>query len=158
MKTLKTLAVFILILSVSNIYSQPVAFDPTFGQNGMTVIPNAYASECHFLDFDNYGNIIAVGTTNNGNKDYLTIVKTNADGIIDQSFGDNGIVNGPECSPTAQFGLKITNENKIFITGSFYANQYDDFRRTFMQFNENGSLDESFGENEPNCTIWLENY
>ncbi|MCL2312653.1 MAG: T9SS type A sorting domain-containing protein [Firmicutes bacterium] len=147
MKTLKTLAAFILILSVSNIYAQPVTLDPTFGENGIIVIPGT--TNITHLDFDMLSNLIVVGHTLGDafNKYYLTIVKINADGIIDQNFGSNGIVHGPEYSLTAQLGLKITHDNKIFVTGNFYANQYGEYKRTFMQFNEDGSLDENFGEN-----------
>jgi uncharacterized delta-60 repeat protein len=125
--------------------AQSITIDPTFGQNGVTVIPNT--SEIRVFDFDRSGNIIAVGYTINEGNYYLTIVKTNADGIIDRSFGINGIVNGPMCSTVIPLGLKITQTNKIFITGYLYAEQYGSLRITFLQFNEDGSFDETFGEN-----------
>jgi len=130
------------LLSAS--YAQPVTLDPTFGDNGMTIISDV--TEVKLVDFDKQGNIIAVGTTNNGNKDYLTIVKTNADGIIDQSFGDNGIVNGPEGSPIQRYGLKITKENKILIT-IIYITQYGESKMICARYNENGVADETFGDN-----------
>ena len=129
-------------------YTQPVTLDPTFGQNGIIEIPHSSLfSEIRLLDFDKSGNIIAVGYTWENNKCYLMIVKTNSDGILDLNFGDNGIVRGSEALQNAQLGLKITNENKIFITGNFYAEQYGVFRRTYLQFNEDGSIDETFGDN-----------
>ena len=136
MKTLKTLTIFILILSVSNIYAQPVALDPTFGQNGMTIISDA--TEVKLIDFDKQGNIIAIGTTKDGNKHYLTIVKTNADGIIDENFGDNGILTLGN-NNAGVYDFKITDENKILIVGNFHPSVM------MMQFNEDGSFDESFG-------------
>ena len=145
MKNIKIFTLLLAILLVNSIHAQPVTLDPTFGQNGMTVIPNT--SEIRLIEFDNSGNIIAAGYTLNEGKYYLTIVKTNENGIIDQNFGTDGIVTGTECNAGAVLGLKITNENKIFITGSFYVNEYDSYKRTFMQFNENGTLDETFGEN-----------
>ena len=142
MKALKTLAACILILSVSNVYAQSVTFDPTFGQDGMTVIPGT--SEIHYLDFDKLGNIIAIGT--NDTYSHLTIAKTNADGIFDQTFGINGVVEFYEYtwSRWAAFGLKITNENKILIFGIFVIDGSK--KPMLLQFNEDGSIDESFGD------------
>src|SRR5664279_1248426 len=75
---------------VVNVYSQTISLDNTFGQNGRTIIPNT--TEMRFFDFDNHGNIIAAGYTLKGGGKYdLTITKTNADGIIDESFGSGGV-------------------------------------------------------------------
>ena len=147
MKTLKTILLLIAIFIANNIYAQPVTLDPTFGENGMTVIPTTGAGQFALFDFDKRGNIIAVGYIFNENKYSLIIVKTNANGIVDQSFGTDGVVIIPEYIQDAVLGLKITNENKIFITGTFYENEYDGNKRSFMQFNEDGALDETFGDN-----------
>ena len=75
---------------VLNGYAQKVSLDNSFGQNGKTIIPNT--SEIYLVDFDNQGNIIAVGIAKNDVGKYdLTIAKTNADGIIDESFGSGGL-------------------------------------------------------------------
>jgi hypothetical protein len=146
MKTLKTLIALILFIMANNIYAQPVTLDSTFGENGMTKIPNT--TEIRIIDFDNAGNIIAVGFTQEDEKEYLSIVKTNADGVIDQNFGIDGIITleYPYLS-TSQLALKITEANKIFITGVFLVTSVNENKRLFMQFNEDGSLDESFGDN-----------
>jgi len=128
-------------------YAQPVTLDPTFGENGMTKIPTTGISQFECFDFDKQGNIIAAGYTRDGNKYYLTIVKTSADGMIDKNFGTEGIVTSPEYNVGSTLSLKITNENKIFITGSFYASEYGSYKGTLMQFNEDGTLDKTFGEN-----------
>jgi len=145
MKNIKIFTLLLAILLVNSIHAQPVTLDPTFGQNGMTVIPNT--SEIRLLEFDKSGNIIAVGYTQEGSECYLTILKTNPDGILDPNFGDNGIVRGLRASATAQLGLKITKENKIFITGGLYVEQYETSVRTYLQYNEDGSIDETFGDN-----------
>jgi len=146
MKKIKAFTLLIAIFIATNIYAQPVALDPTFGENGMVVIPNT--SEIQLVEFDNSGNIIAAGYTINEGKYYLTIVKTDSDGVIDLSFGNNGVVNGTEISKMLRLSLKITDANKIFIAESFYADpsQSNDYRTTYMRFNEDGSVDETFGD------------
>jgi len=125
-------------LTMNRACAQPVTLDPTFGDNGMTVIPNTKV-EPHdqpLLTFDNFGNIIAVVKTYDGG--FLSIIKTNADGVIDLNFGTNGVVKVP-VSYFYSFpdGLKITKENKILLN----------CWKMLTQFNEDGSVDESFGEN-----------
>ncbi|MCL2289295.1 MAG: T9SS type A sorting domain-containing protein [Bacteroidetes bacterium] len=123
--------------------AQPVTLDPTFGENGIATIPKM---QIEFLDFDKSGNIIAVGTSMGTIHEWpLTIVKTNADGIIDLSFGTDGVVKVLEYRIGFPLGLKITNENKILIYGNFYDDPQNQ-KKILMQFNEDGSVDESFGE------------
>jgi len=88
MKKLKTLTFLIAIFIASNMYAQPVTLDPTFGENGMTVIPNEGA--ILRIKFDLAGNIYALGSYPSSD-DYPFIVKTDAHGTIDSSFGINGV-------------------------------------------------------------------
>jgi len=139
---------FCLLVSLGELFAQPVTLDPTFGENGMTVLP--VKGKISLIDFDKHGNIIAVGVTNIEGKDYLTIVKTNANGILDQNFGTNGKITILGYIPEVEvspIGLKITKENKILINGSFDIIDQGTRRRMFMQFNGDGSFDETFGEN-----------
>ncbi|MCL2434932.1 MAG: T9SS type A sorting domain-containing protein [Lentimicrobiaceae bacterium] len=141
MKTFKAFTLLLATLLATNICAQTVTLDPTFGENGMTVIPATGTGQFELFDFDKRGNIIAVGHISNEDKCSLVIVKTNANGMLDQSFGTNGIVTIPEYNKAGVLALKITKENKIFITGNF------ENKRCFMQFNGDGALDETFGDN-----------
>ena len=126
--------------------SQTVSRDSTFGQNGRTIIPNT--SEISFLDSDAHGNIIAVGyTLIGGGKNHLTIAKTSAGGIIDESFGNNGLVKVTDYDNSGPIGMKITNDNKIVVIGSFTKVQFQGREIIIMRFNENGTIDENFGNN-----------
>jgi len=104
------------------------------------------------VDFDKLGNIIIVGYIKINSREYLTITKTNADGIIDQNFGINGRITFLEYPledkymTESSLGLKITSKNKILITENFYIS-LNEARRVLMQFNDDGSFDCSFGEN-----------
>ena len=143
------LTILLLMLASSiaiNVYSQTVSLDDTFGQDGRTIVPNT--SEISFFDFDNHGNIIAVGyTMKPGVKYDLTIVKTNVDGTIDESFGNGGVTKVTDYDECLPLGLKITNDNKIVVIGSFTKVQFQGRETIIMRFNEDGTVDEDFGDN-----------
>ena len=44
-------------------------------------------------------------------------------------------------------GMKITNDNKIVVIGSFTKEQYQGQEIIMMRLNENGTVDENFGDN-----------
>ena len=119
------------ILTV-NLHSQTFQLDETFGENGLTIFENM--SSVSFLDFDTQGNIIAVGKIGN----YITILKANADGIIDEGFGNNGLVKITDYNCNVVLGLKIKDDNKIIVIGNFGATM-------LMQFNKDGTVDENYG-------------
>ncbi|MCL2436079.1 MAG: T9SS type A sorting domain-containing protein [Lentimicrobiaceae bacterium] len=129
----------VLFCCMQTVSAQPVTLDPTFGENGTVIIPTTGISQFEFLDFDKQDNIIAVGRDGS----CLLIAKTNTDGVMDQNFGIDGLVTLCDYAYTPVFGLKITHENKIFIMGSFRNNGY---KIIFIQLNEDGSLDETFGD------------
>ena len=144
MKKLTILLILVSNIAV-NVYSQIVSIDNTFGQNGMTLIPNT--SSISLFDFDNHGNIIAAGITLIDNKKYVTIAKTNPDGVIDENFNDNGLIKITDYSRSFPHGLKITSDNKIIVIGSFSKVVFQDYATIIMKFNENGTVDDSFGDN-----------
>jgi len=126
----------IVLLLGNGAYAQMVSIDSTFGQNGMTMVQ--CAGEISRFNFDNYGNIIAIGnTTNNG---FPAIIKTDSNGVLDKNFGTNGI-KILNYQYARIYDFKITNENKILLVGRFNTPVL------MMQFNEDGSIDNSFGNN-----------
>ena len=135
-KPFSALLLFSLLLSAGEVFAQPVTFDTTFGENGMTVLPTL--GEFYAFNYDAAGNIIAIGTTTDTG--YPIIIKTDANGIIDESFGVNG-VKILEYEDRRIPNFKITKENKIFLIVSHSYNAI------LIQLNENGSFDESFGNN-----------
>ncbi|CAI2765889.1 T9SS type A sorting domain-containing protein [Flavobacterium collinsii] len=117
--------------------------DTTFGTNGIT--KNILGSESdlqsiHILPNDK---MIAVGYVLNDNSDIL-ILKLNADGTYDNSFGNNGVqvINFDSLSQRAF--CSVMNGDKILIGGSV-SNPTE--ASLLVQLNANGSIDTSFGTN-----------
>ena len=140
MKKLGVLIVFALSVNLTN--AQTVSIDSTFGQNG-TVNMRVNAG---ILDFDKQGNIFALSG-------YSAILKTDANGIIDSSFGTNGLAALPQYDITdgKLFDFKVTSENKIlvilWVERSTFTGEGDFSKDIILRYNEDGSLDKSFGNN-----------
>jgi uncharacterized delta-60 repeat protein len=76
-------------------YTADGQIDTTFGNDGMAVVSVGTNSSAQAMGIDSSGNIILVGyanmgTATNSNNDYA-VVKLNANGSVDDSFGNNGI-------------------------------------------------------------------
>lgn len=130
-----------------SVFSQLVSIDENFGGNGTVVIPNGGVE---FVNFDKQGNIIALGYSS---LSCPTIIKTDANGIIDTNFGNNGLVilNEYGSNLGTRYGIKITDENKIVVIFLLYSNGVvgpdDPPQYIIMRLNENGTIDENFGVN-----------
>ncbi len=139
----KLFLISIILLGIANtMYSQTVSIDENFGENGTMAIPNI-----EFLDFDTQGNIFAFG-----DGFAPTILKTDANGDVDQNFGTDGMVILNEYASFSgkRYGIKITGDNKIVIVFDHVNCGFagcDEPKRVILRFNEDGTMDESFGNN-----------
>ena len=133
--------------------------DPTFGTGGMlmtdinrsTDIANAVAVQAD-------GKLVVVGTTYNRN-DYsdedFVVVRYNADGTLDNTFGSRGKVRtdfpGLAAVPSS---VVIQPDGKIVVAGGAFP--LFTFLGNFevVRYNPNGSLDTSFGNGGVVTTIF----
>ena len=129
-----------------NAYSQTVTLDNTFGRTGVARFSKGTGITC--LDFDSHGNVISVGydELSGGEKYHLIITKTNADGVLDESFGNNGFATATGYDQIMPWALKMRRDNKICVLAEFEDIQMQKYHFMLMQFNENGSVDEDFGD------------
>jgi hypothetical protein len=116
--------------------AQPVTFDQTFGQNGITTVHQE--GIISFFEFDKQGNIIAVSRNEFSNYFNNYIIKTDSNGMLDNNFGTNGVVSLP-IFPSA---FRLTKDDKILILG-----KNKDSSILLEQFNSDGSIDSIFGNN-----------
>lgn len=131
---------FGLLCIANTIHSQEISSDKSFGQNGNLIIPNV---GIEFVDFDTQGNIFVIGS----NEGIPKISKTNANGVIDQTFGTNGTVT---LEVGTIYGIKATGDNKIVLVLSETACTVTNCgspKHIITRLNEDGTVDESFGNN-----------
>ncbi len=143
---MKKIALIICLLIIQNAFSQTVSLDPTFGVGGKVV--TSISSDEDFISsvaLQSDGKIVASGVTfaeTIDNTDYyhFVLVRYNQDGSLDDSFGVNGkvILNAPNSPFTLRkTKIVILEDQKIVVCGGV----------TVLKFNDDGTLDSSFGTN-----------
>lgn len=119
--------------------------DKTFGTGGIvtTAIQNRDRSDAILVQTD--GKIIAAGTSSdsNNNRSYA-LVRYNADGSLDSSFGTGGKQTSAFGNDDEASGIALQTDGKIIVTGSsINASYVASFG--LMRFSTNGRPDSSFG-------------
>jgi uncharacterized delta-60 repeat protein len=123
--------------------------DTSFGTNGSVIINSSNELQnlrSTILLVDN--KILLIGEYG----DSIVLIKYLENGTIDNTFGNNGMVNQALEEDNRVFIGKIQNEGKIVVSAKYSENNADD-SIFFIRFQEDGTLDNSFGSNgifEPN--------
>ena len=124
-------------------YNTNGALDNTFGING--IVTNAagvsYVEASSVLIQDDE-KILTTGTSYDGaNMDFI-LIRYNKNGTLDNSFGANGTVTTRIIGTDAYAkSAAIQADKKIVVAGYTYSNTYF----ALIRYNENGTLDDSFG-------------
>lgn len=131
-------------------YNEDGTLDASFGNNGIVSFnPSGfYGNFPKEIALANDGSYLIGGYFYNPDGSPATnylLVKLNIDGSFDENFGDNGVIIGPSNqSQIFQIStMKVNAEGKIIAAG--FVNNPD--KAAIMKFNEDGSVDTSFGNN-----------
>ncbi|UPQ79012.1 T9SS type A sorting domain-containing protein [Flavobacterium azooxidireducens] len=127
------------------------ALDPTFGDQGITYLPE------DFLNFNpiiksikiQSDNKIILGGGNSVNQiaDYL-LIRLNANGTLDNTFGNNGISQiGLTNTYEMISSIEVLNDGKIIAIGLTEENYGNDYQAVILKFNTVGLLDPTFNGN-----------
>lgn len=124
------------------------SLDPTFDGDGnliLTGFTESYAYDIHLLSD---GKILVAGASANPQYQFsMLLMRLNADGSYDTSFGTNGLVQ-TDLAPADEFAysMAIQADNKIVLAGSAGDVNYNNMP-ALVRYNEDGTLDTSFGTN-----------
>ena len=152
--TIKLFISFFLTLSMllgtaSAVFAADGDLDPDFGEAGIVSTPFYNAnSDVTDMAVQSDGKIVTCGSsTHNENVD-VHLVRFNSDGTLDPSFGENGMVmtDIDGLSNTCS-GVAIQSDGKIVAAGKSYHpyGSNNDTFITLLRYNNDGSLDTSFG-------------
>lgn len=121
-------------------YNDNGSLDTTFSGDGMVVTPISLdnSNQAYDLAIQSDGKIIAVGS--NGTD--FAIVRYNANGSLDTSFGGDGIVTNP-VNGTA-YSVALQADNRIVVAGFSYDVDGYYTRFTVARYSDDGSLDTTF--------------
>ena len=121
------------------------ALDPSFGTGGkvMTAI-GASIDYAYSVAVQPDGKIVAAGYTFNGANNDFALVRYNANGSLDSTFGVGGrVTTAIGTSDDYVYAVAVEPDGKIAAAGSSYNGL--DFDFALARYNANGSLDGTFG-------------
>lgn len=116
--------------------------DSTFGQYGIAIKDLQSNSDfTQDICIQNDDKIIVVGTSGSMNNRDFAMVRFNSDGMVDQTFGNNGVVKINVMYDDIFHAVHLQPDGKILAAGTANDLGY------IYRFLENGTLDSMFGIN-----------
>lgn len=127
-------------------YNEDGSLDNTFGTDGKLRISLSETYDyAKSIVLQEDGKIVITGYTQNGLHNYdFALLRLNSDGSFDDTFGNNGIIITDIGNDFAN-SIAIQQDGKIVLAGSTTTGTLYDFAT--LRYNQDGSLDETFGEN-----------
>ena len=127
-------------------YQADGSIDPSFGDGGKVVTDWGGADYATgIIPLDN-GDLLVSGRTDAGGDDDFALVKYDADGNLDTSFGTDGLVTTDFDGDTdASFDIIRQGDGVILVGKSRTTSGVYDF--SMAKYDFNGDLDPSFGDN-----------
>ena len=117
--------------------------DSSFAQNGFAIIDISSDDRAFSIDLQNDDKIIIAGFVNINNWDFA-VLRFNSNGLLDNTFGNNGIViNDFDGDIDVAFSIKTQSDSKIIACGWTFSNASWNF--AIIRYNSDGSLDQNFG-------------
>jgi uncharacterized delta-60 repeat protein len=128
-------------------YNTDGSLDTTFDNDGIVTTSIGVGNDLAVsMIIQDDGKIVSAGESSNGDNDDIALIRYNTDGSLDTSFGDDGIVT-TDIDNTDNVGVSIAlqSEGKIVVAG--VITQPTGYDTVLLQYNSDGSLDNSFGSN-----------
>jgi len=129
-------------------YNKDGSLDTSFDGDGK--VTASFRTDMDFdvisaIAIDSAGKIVAVGSGAGFIEGAFALMRFNPNGSLDTSFdGDGKVITSFDIGGTAS-AVAIQSNGKIIVAGSVFDGSRGDF--TLVRYNNNGSLDESFGTN-----------
>lgn len=117
--------------------------DATFGLNGKVQTAFGGNDRVNALKLQSDGKILAAGFSLNGTKNNFALVRYNADGSLDTSFGLNGKVTTDLGSASEAQAMAIQTDGKIVLGGFVLTGIKSKF--ALVRYHRDGTLDTAFG-------------
>lgn len=133
-------------------YDELGQLDPYFGLGGIVITDiNSGHDLGKSLAIQKDGKLIVAGFTYSQDNFCMTLLRYDSNGKLDSTFAKSGIAITNINSRIGKLDLALQNDGKIILIGPSEVDNTHHF--TVVRFNNNGSLDESFGNNGITKTI-----
>lgn len=125
-------------------YTANGALDPTFGTGGRVTTPVGSANDVALaVALQSDGKLVVAGYTLGATTTDIAVVRYNANGTLDGSFGTGGkVVTGIGASNDVAFAVTQQTDGKLVVAGYTVGTNLD---VAVVRYNANGSLDTTFG-------------
>ncbi|MFO0455309.1 MAG: Ig-like domain-containing protein, partial [Planctomycetota bacterium] len=128
-------------------YNTDGSLDTSFGTGGKvtTAINVGSSSTGYGITLQSDGKVIVAGSAGNGSNDDFALVRYNANGTLDTSFGGGDGIVTTAIGTTGEYARSVTlqPDGKIVLGG--YSEIGGNFDFALVRYNPDGSLDSSFG-------------
>jgi uncharacterized delta-60 repeat protein len=127
-------------------YNVNGTLDTSFGSSGkvLTAVGNGGVSGIFSLALQADGKIVAAGTASDGGRDKFALVRYNANGTVDTTFGSGGMTLTPVGSGDANLNsLAVDDSGNLVVAGSALTGTDHVF--ALARYGSDGALDTSFG-------------
>ena len=133
-------------------YNSNGSLDNTFNTNGIAVTAvGAESDAINSLAIQSDGKIVAAGFSEIGYYQYeFALARYNTNGSLDNTFGANGLVTSAIEQSSEANSVTMQSDGKIVVAGFSNDGSRNDF--ALARYNENGSLDNTFGTNGTTTT------
>jgi len=136
--------------------------DSSYGENGIMRLDSTNYTFRLSNDFHVYedGKIVIIGNAGliegDETNSYVEVIKVNSDGTMDDSFGNNGLVQigdlfneeggGFSLETNRSSFLHMADKDQFIVNGAFVKDSLSNRGFGIMKINADGSLDETYGD------------
>jgi uncharacterized delta-60 repeat protein len=133
-------------------YDEYGQLDYSFGISGIVITDiNSALDIGKDVAIQKDGKIVVSGFTHVDKKFFMVLLRYSSNGDLDPAFGKNGVVITDINGRRGKMDMVIQNNGKIILVGPSEVEESHHF--TVLRFNNNGTLDKSFGNNGVTKTI-----
>ncbi len=125
--------------------------DNMFGDNGVVV--QKIGPDMNFFEDHSYavaiqdGKILVAGKSYNENFQFVpVVVRFTENGVLDTTFGDEGVAGIPVVEVENDFDCLVVQEDGYIVASGHYAVDFLQFAMLVVRFMPDGSIDSAFGE------------
>lgn len=126
------------------VYNPDGSLDSTFSGDGLfTYHANSFFDWFFCAQIQPDGKILVAGSSGGSSSWRLSMLRLTPDGLIDSTFGVNGIVDQQLSGSTEAYGMALQEDGKIVISGY----EYEPYRAVVLRYYPDGSWEKTFGTN-----------
>jgi uncharacterized delta-60 repeat protein len=134
------------LLSIITVGSNAQTLDTDFGTGGL--VRTIVAGKVQAIARQNDGKIITAGTSYLDISNHFQLMRFNADGKVDSTFGLNGVVQTPINFMSSAEAIVIQPDGKIVVGGNYQTGDFANiYHLVIVRYKPNGSPDSTFGTN-----------